>query len=79
MRCRRVGANVSPMRGMLSLVLMLIKPALLSWPPVPHGLIATKSLALNLISKLISGFSCGHRCRAIVISPPLKLEVIYER
>ena len=30
MRCRRVGANVSPMRGMLSVVLMLIKPALLS-------------------------------------------------
>jgi hypothetical protein len=30
MRCRRVGANVSPMRGMLSPVLMLIKPALLS-------------------------------------------------
>jgi len=30
MRCRRVGANVSPMRAMLSLALMLIKPALLS-------------------------------------------------
>jgi hypothetical protein len=30
MRCRRVGANVSPMRRMLSLALMLIKPALLS-------------------------------------------------
>jgi hypothetical protein len=30
MRCQRVRANVSPMRGMLSLVLMLIKPALLS-------------------------------------------------
>jgi hypothetical protein len=30
MRCRRVGANVSPMQGMLSLPLMLIKPALLS-------------------------------------------------
>jgi hypothetical protein len=30
MRCRRVGANVSPMPAMLSLALMLIKPALLS-------------------------------------------------
>jgi hypothetical protein len=30
MRCRRVGANVSPMLGMLSLALMPIKPALLS-------------------------------------------------
>jgi hypothetical protein len=30
MRCRPVGATVSPMRWMLSLVLMLIKPALLS-------------------------------------------------
>ena len=30
MRCQRVGANVSPMRGMLSLAPMLIKPALLS-------------------------------------------------
>ncbi len=31
MRCQRVGANVSPMSGMLSLALMLIKPALLSY------------------------------------------------
>ena len=31
MRCQRVGANVSPMWGMLSLALMLIKPALLSY------------------------------------------------
>jgi len=30
MRCLCVGANVSPMLGMVSLVLMLIKPALLS-------------------------------------------------
>jgi hypothetical protein len=29
-RCRRVGANVSPIQGMMSLALMLIKPALLS-------------------------------------------------
>jgi hypothetical protein len=32
MRGRRVGANVSPMQGMLSLALVLIKPALLSYP-----------------------------------------------
>jgi hypothetical protein len=30
MRCQCVGANVSPMRGILSPALMLIKPALLS-------------------------------------------------
>jgi hypothetical protein len=33
MRCRLVGTNVSPMRWMLSLALILIKPALLSYPP----------------------------------------------
>jgi hypothetical protein len=36
MRCRRVGANVSPMGGMLSLAMMLIKPALLSHHTLEH-------------------------------------------
>jgi hypothetical protein len=70
MRCRRVGANVSPMRGMLSLTLMLIKPAhCCPSSQVPRGLIATKPPPLNLISKLNQRvFFVGHRCRAIVVA-----------
>jgi hypothetical protein len=37
MRCQCVGANVSPMRVMLSPAMMLIKPALLSYQSTTKG------------------------------------------